>query len=300
MLHLTFFAGCVMIALKWECAKTSRIRTNHVEKRRFAINSQLRILIGDDGTSFARSLAARLRRRDCVCSVHRQSVANMVRSVQQEQPHIILLDITDKTVDYYALMNALRKHSDAPVFAVTVARNAYLEKLLWQAGLRNIWLKPLDEEAALREMRICLHGEAGHSYCCSMTVEALAAEFLRAIGIPANMAGYRYLLAVLEMTVEEPSLVQGICKNVYPVIAARFGVNVPCVERNIRGVLNHVRTYTNSYVLEQMLGYPSSSVREKLSNARFIAGATEHLRMDPRMQELMRERAAYASGEAVL
>ncbi len=250
----------------------------------------MRILIGDDGTSFARRLAVQLRKRDCVCSVHAQSLNNMVRFADAEQPHVILIDITDKSIDYQTLIRELNKRSDALIFAVTAARNVYLEKQLWRTGLCNIWYKPLDEEAILREMRICLHGECSGRLRYQVTVESLAAEFLRGMGVPANMAGYRYLLAVLEMTIEDPSLVQGICKNVYPVIAARFGVNIPCVERNIRGVLAHVKAHTNQYVLGEMLGYPASTVRENLSNARFIAGATEHLRMDVRLCALMLER----------
>ncbi len=253
---------------------------------------QLRILLGDNGTNFARHFADRLRRRGCICSTHRQSVANFLRSIAAESPDAIIIDISDKSVDHYNLLVAIQKSCDAPVFAVTAAFNPYMEKQLYQAGMSAIWRKPIDDGAALQEIALCVHGATSFAQYRSFTIEMVITEFLQRLGMSPDMAGYRYLQAILKMTVDDPELVQGICKRLYPQIAEMFHVNLPCVERNIRSTLADVWNHTNCYAIADVLGYPVATVKRKLSNARFIAAATESLRMDTRVQAFLAQKDA--------
>lgn len=245
---------------------------------------QLRILVGDDGTHFARSFAESLRVFGCICSVHCQSMPNLMRCVDAEQPDAIIIDISAGSVWYFDLLKAVRKCTNAPVFAVTSVYRHMLDIDLCRAGVVRICKKPVEAALMLREIAICVYGVQACVRYRHTTIEMIVSDFLQQLGAAANMAGFCYLYSILRRTVEDPSLVHGICTKLYPVIAEEYHVNVPCVERNIRTLLADVWNHSNVFVLSELLHYPTARLHNRLPNAKFIACATEALRMDSRVQ----------------
>lgn len=245
---------------------------------------RLRILVGDDGTHFARGFAESLRALGCICSVHYQSVPNMIRCVVAEQPDAVIIDISAGSVWHYDLLKAVCKCTNAPVFAVTTVYRHMLDTDLCRVGVVSIRKKPVEAALMLREIAICVYGAQTYARYRLTTIEMIVSDFLQQLGAAANMAGFRYLHSILCRTVEDPSLVHGICTKLYPVVAEEYHVNVPCVERNIRTLLADVWNHTNVYVLSEALHYPTALLHNRLPNSKFIAGATEALRMDSRVQ----------------
>lgn len=251
------------------------------------MEEQIRIIVGDDGTSFARCFAIHMRKRGCICTARRQTAQNLLRAIRQEDPHVIILDITQKYEDYFSLLKALRAHSNALFFAVTVASNSYLEQQLWQEGLLNIWRKPVDESAVLREIVVCLSTVSPGSGMGDITLEAVITELLRAVGVPANMQGYRFLRHAILLSLENPSLIYQITKGLYGSIARTFGVSIAGVERGIRAALEATWNTMNRHIISEALGCPLYYVRNRLSNSEFIALAVDRLLMDRRVKALL-------------
>lgn len=251
------------------------------------MDEQIRIIIGDDGTSFARCFALHMRKRGCICSARRQTAQNLLRAIQQDDPHVIILDITQKYEDYFSLLKELRAHSDALFFAVTVASNSYLEQQLWQEGLLNIWRKPVDESAVLREIVACLSNVSLSSGTDDLTLEALITELLRAVGVPANMQGYRFLRHAILLSLTDPSLVYQVTKGLYGNIAQTFDVSIAGVERGIRAALEATWNTTNRHIISEALGCPLHYVRNRLPNSEFIAIAVDRLMLDRRVKALL-------------
>lgn len=251
------------------------------------MDDQLRIIVGDDGTAFARGLAKRLRKMGCACSARLQTPQNLLRAIQSEQPHIIILDITQKFHDYASLIREIKAQSQALVFAVTAASNSYLERQLWMEGLLNIWCKPVDEAAVLHEITVCLQGTSICHGSNDITIECFVTELLRAVGVPVNLQGYRYLRHGILLGLNDPSLVYQITKGIYNRIAEAFDVTPSCVERNIRAALEAAWTYNNHLLIADALRCPIHRVKNKLSNSEFIALAVDCLLLDRRVKALM-------------
>lgn len=64
-----------------------------------------------------------------------------------------------------------------------------------------------------------------------------AEELLRSLGVTGNLKGFRYAVHMIELTVQDPSLVTGLSKSLYPDTAKRFHVTPASVERNLRTVV---------------------------------------------------------------
>lgn len=245
---------------------------------------QLRILVGDNGTHFACRFVASLRIYGCICSVHHQSLTNMVRSAVEEQPDAVIIDISENAAWNYELVRQLLHSTRSVVFVVTSVHHYAAKADLLRAGAVAVFQKPVEAALMLREIARYIYGEQTYARYCVTTIETIVSDFLVQLGAAANMSGFRYLHAILCRTVEEPTLVHGICAKLYSVIAAEYHVNVPCVERNIRTLLADLWEHTNAFVLSEALHYLANLLHSRLPNAKFIASATEALRLDSRVQ----------------
>lgn len=251
------------------------------------MSEQIRIIIGDNGTAFARCFSIHMRKRGCICSARRQTAQNLLRAIRQDDPDVIILDITQKYEDYFSLLKELRAHSNALFFAVTAASNSYLEQQLWQEGLLNIWRKPVDESAVLREIVACLSKVSLSCGTNELSLEALITELLRAVGVPANMRGYQFLRHGILLSLWDPSLIYQITKGIYSNIARTFHVSIAGVERGIRAALEAAWNNTSRHIISEALGCPLHYVRNRLSNAEFIAIAVDRLMLDRRVKALL-------------
>ncbi len=250
---------------------------------------KLHLLIGDDGTPFARHFAESMCDFGCECSVYRQTTDNMVRRVTKEQPDAVILDISTGSPTHYHLLKAIQKCSAAPVFAVTAAFRPMMDTDLCREGLVSVHKKPVEYAAMLREIALCVYGTQAYAHYRSTTIEIVVSGFLQRLGAAPNMTGFRYLHTILCRTIVNPGLVHGICSKLYPQIADRYHVNVPCIERNIRTLLANVWLNSNLHLLSEALHYPMALLHNRLPNAKFIACATESLRMDSRVRMFLED-----------
>ena len=78
---------------------------------------------------------------------------------------------------------------------------------------------------------------------------------LRRLRITANYAGASYISYALQLTTEQPERLLHITKWLYPDIAAHFGTNPACVERNIRTAI-FISWNCNRPLLEEMAQHP--------------------------------------------
>lgn len=70
------------------------------------------------------------------------------------------------------------------------------------------------------------------------TVEEAAFAFVKNIGIPVNMRGFSFLISAICIGVSDPEQMSSLTKCLYPNIAALYGVDTRCVERNIRNAID--------------------------------------------------------------
>ncbi|WP_343208119.1 sporulation initiation factor Spo0A C-terminal domain-containing protein [Anaerolentibacter hominis] len=90
---------------------------------------------------------------------------------------------------------------------------------------------------------------------------------IRKLGIPATYRGYHFLAYSISLALEDENRLLFITKCLYPDVAKHFKTTVPCVERNLRTVIEVCWFRGNRTFLEQIAGYP---LKTKPSTGEFI------------------------------
>ena len=106
-------------------------------------------------------------------------------------------------------------------------------------------------------------------------VEAISAYLINSVGIRANLKGYSYLKKVIACGVMKPELLHPISKGAYRMASVEFGVNVSCIERNIRLAIDSAY-YNSPDRLRSIFPYPGG----KPYVSEFIAVAADLIRVE--------------------
>ena len=82
-------------------------------------------------------------------------------------------------------------------------------------------------------------------------------KIIRQFGITSKYKGYRYLLDAIHIAAENYDECLKVTKDVYPVIAHKYGVTKVSVERDIRTVIEKCWDNNKTY-LQELSGYKLS------------------------------------------
>lgn len=109
----------------------------------------------------------------------------------------------------------------------------------------------------------------------------MAEDLLTEVGVPANMNGFEYLVAILTQIVTDDIRVcrGNITSRLYPAAAERFGTNWHNVERCVRNAVDYVFLNTAPDVLTHWFGNSVSTAKSgRATNSQFIAALAIALR----------------------
>lgn len=109
-------------------------------------------------------------------------------------------------------------------------------------------------------------------------VEAIANQLLMELGCPWKMKGHDRLVCALTMVAQDPTLVHGITKGLYPDVANQFGETWQHTERNIRSVIEAIFERGNLRKIEQIYGESASKCKGKMTNKDFIIRTAQIIR----------------------
>ena len=157
---------------------------------------------------------------------------------------------------------------------VTVSKSEVF-KMLENAGVISAEER-LAIEAVLKE----------ESSVSSLNVEKqnydlMISEIFRKIGIPCNIAGYKYLKFAVISVLEQPNLIERVTKELYPTVASNFDSTVSRVERAIRHAIEVAWKRGDSKMQIAIFGNTiDRSKKENPTNAEFIAGLVEYIKVN--------------------
>ena len=80
-------------------------------------------------------------------------------------------------------------------------------------------------------------------------------KFLLRIGVFQCYAGYPYFVSAVEMAIENPWRLSNIRQEIYRPLAARYGVSLSCIEKDIRTIRDVIVRNNGLAILEKMTYY---------------------------------------------
>lgn len=112
----------------------------------------------------------------------------------------------------------------------------------------------------------------------SESITKIITTLLKQLGVPAHIKGYRYLRMAIEMTVNDPSLLNAITKELYPRVAKAYNTTPQRVERGMRHAIDRSWNIGQIELINELFGY-SVSEGKKPTNGNFIAALVDYIRM---------------------
>lgn len=106
----------------------------------------------------------------------------------------------------------------------------------------------------------------------------LVTDAMHTVGVPAHIKGYRYVREAILMAVNDPTVLDGITKVLYPKVAATFNTTSSRVERAIRHAIECAWDRCDISVLYSYFGNTVSIHKGKPTNSEFIALMSERVR----------------------
>ncbi len=110
-------------------------------------------------------------------------------------------------------------------------------------------------------------------------IEVEVTGFLGQLGMPRNIKGFNFIRQAIIATIQNPRIVDGITKELYPLIAKNNGTTPSRAERAIRHAIEVTWDRGNHDVINSLFGYTVSTKKYKATNSEFIALIADHLRL---------------------
>lgn len=195
------------------------------------------------------------------------------------EPDAVLLDIFMPGMDAFMVKRKYEKQfpDAATVFYATgTFQNDELEKEIIENGFAFYYLKPFDV-AAFAKRILSSMGALPAPLPEYASAESMVTDILRTIGMPAHIKGYRFLRDAILMVIDNPALINGVTKNLYPEIAKENDTTASRVERAIRHAIEVAWDRGDIETLNHYFGSTVHSLRGKPTNSEFIAMLADHI-----------------------
>ena len=252
--------------------------------------NQIRILIVDDNDELRAGMTRYFRQQqDIAVSGEASNGSDALRQLREKQVDVMLLDMIMPNLDGFGVLNQLQ-HLPADkrphVIAVTaLGRDDFIRRAV-ELGVEYYMIKPIDLAVLLERVRdvnrqvVPLTPESRALGAPGLSLEDKLSNLFLSMGIPAHIKGYQYLREAIRLVIENPGMIGGITKELYPAIAHRFGTTASKVERAIRHAIEVAWSRGRVDTLNKAFGCSVARPEEKPTNGEFIALIADKLSME--------------------
>ncbi len=112
------------------------------------------------------------------------------------------------------------------------------------------------------------------------SIEPRITKMLHSLGVPSHIKGYQYIRESIMLMYNNPYIIGGITKELYPQVASRYKTTSSRVERAIRHAIEVSWNRGDYEYMEELFGHSVDYDRAKPTNSEFIATVADKLRLD--------------------
>lgn len=244
------------------------------------MESQKKILIGDDSADYGITTASALRSYGLYAITRRKDGNVLMNAIMDESPNVVIIDSTMPHMDAIELIK--RTKAEAPVFPAFIVTSGYdnpfVERQIMELGAAYFMLKPFDV-ATLAERILSLVTQSKSGGKHPQDMEITVTDIIHQLGVPAHIKGYHYLRAAILSSIDNPDLLDSVTKLLYPTVAQKFNTTSSRVERAIRHAIEIAWDRGDLDILNSFFGYTVNTCKGKPTNSEFIALITDKLRL---------------------
>lgn len=205
------------------------------------------------------------------------------------QCDIVVMDLILMSMDGMEVLDQLSTWQNKPLVIVLSSFPVErIARLSIAQGVDYLMLKPCRTEAVVKRiLQMARIDEEPTQQSVSYSLKAKLAPVFHEIGIPSHIKGYQYLRDAIIFAVEEPDIIGGVTKQLYPKIAKAYATSASGVERAIRHAIEIAWSRGDLDTLQHYFGYSVSNTKGKPTNSEFIALIADQLQLQLRGADVM-------------
>ena len=195
---------------------------------------------------------------------------------------IILLDlIMPKKDGLYVLEEMKNNNIDKKVIVETSYNASEAIREVAEYDVNYFILKPFDLEDLEKKIYDAFKKKNDKSIdFYNSNLQVSISKLLHDLGIPSHIKGYQFLRDAINMLFEDPNMIGGITKELYPELANKYNTTVSRVERSIRHAVEVSWNRGDIDLMEKIFGHSVDIDRAKPTNSEFIVTIADKLRLD--------------------
>lgn len=203
---------------------------------------------------------------------------------KQNDFDLIILDLIMPGKDGISILEYLNeKKIDKKVIVLTSYNTQDVIRKVAEMGVSYFMLKPfelsdLEKKIATVMSKDNFGGESIDLFHNNLQISIT--KTLHELGVPSHIKGYQYIREGISLVYQNPEIVGGITKELYPEIAKKYSTTVSRVERAIRHAIEVSWNRGNWQLMEDIFGHSVDIDKAKPTNSEFIVTIADKLRLE--------------------
>lgn len=196
---------------------------------------------------------------------------------------LIILDLIMPNKDGIYVLSEMKKRGiNKRIIVATSYNAAEVIREVSEFGVNYYILKPFDLSDLEKRIYDVAKKENSNKNIDFYTsnLQVSITKMLHELGIPSHIKGYQYIREAVNIIFENPSVIGGITKELYPELAQKFNTTTSRVERAIRHAIEVSWNRGNLDFMEEIFGYSVDIDKAKPTNSEFMVTIADKLRLD--------------------
>lgn len=200
----------------------------------------------------------------------------------QDKYDVVLLDlIMPKKDGLYVLEQMTKKNLNKKVIVETSYNAPDTIRRVSEYGVNYYILKPYDLVDLEKRILETSNMKLGESINLHQNwLDKSITNMLHELGMPSHIKGYQYIREGISLIYNNPSIIGGITKELYPEIAIKYDTTVSRVERAIRHAIEVSWNRGSIDYMEEIFGHSVDFDKAKPTNSEFIVTVADKLRLE--------------------
>jgi len=257
------------------------------------------VAIADDNANFADAIEKKLSTTDKFEVVGVTSNGkDMVELIRKEKPDAIIVDLIMPTADGLDVLRSVQsfgKSYNPKIVMLSAVGGEKFTKKAVELGADYYFVKPVDLDDFAAKFQDVFNSEDTSSTSSGLSFDVpfeknetqptnknyhlLITSMLHEIGVPAHIKGYTYMRDAIKLIIDEPEMLGGITKELYPTIAKKYSTTPSRVERAIRHAIEVAWARGRVETIDLIFGYTIDQNKGKPTNSEFIAMIADKIRL---------------------
>lgn len=246
---------------------------------------KIRVLMIDDNTNLVEMVKEYFSDHKKIevsltCSDGEEGLAAIIGKASEYD--IILLDLVMPNKDGMYVLGELNKMGiEKNIIVETSYNEPKVIRKVSEYGVNYYILKPfdlVDLENRILDIFDSVNNKMINVYHSNLQISIT--KMLHELGMPSHIKGYQYIREGICMIYNDPNIIGGITKELYPELASKFDTTVSRVERAIRHAIEVSWNRGNWDYMEEIFGHSVDIDKAKPTNSEFIVTVADKLRLE--------------------